>query len=205
MTQSHTRAPAKPGSGRERILEAAYDLFSRSGVRAIGVDTITVHADVAKMTLYRNFASKNELARAFMALREERWTIGWLQTEVLRRAAGPADQLLAIFDVFSEWFHRDDFEGCAFVTSLLEFDDREDPVRLACVMHLANIRTFVSGLARDAGVHDPDRFAVQWHILMKGSIVAAHEGDSEAALAARELGVLLLARHGLVVPDQAND
>jgi AcrR family transcriptional regulator len=204
MAQSHTRAPAKPGSGRERILEAAYDLFSRSGVRAIGVDTITVHADVAKMTLYRNFASKNELARAFMQLREERWTIGWLQTEVLRRAASPADQLLAIFDVFSEWFHRDDFEGCAFVTSLLEFDDREDPVRLACVTHLANIRTFVSGLARDAGVPDPDRFAVQWHILMKGSIVAAHEGDSEAALAARELGVLLLASHGLVVPDQAN-
>jgi AcrR family transcriptional regulator len=204
MALAETQAPGKPRSGRERILEAAYDLFSRSGVRAIGVDTITVHADVAKMTLYRNFTSKHELAMAFLELREERWTKAWLQAEVRSRASSPAGQLLAIFDVFSEWFARDDFEGCAFVTSLLEFDDRQDPVRLACVTHLANIRTFVSGLARDAGVPDPDHFAVQWHILMKGSIVAAHEGDSEAALAARELGVLLLARHGLVVPDQAN-
>jgi AcrR family transcriptional regulator len=187
----------KPRSGRERILDAAYELFSRGGVRAIGVDTITAEAGVAKMTLYRNFASKNELALAFLALREERWTIGWVQAEVQRRAATPAGQLLAIFEIFSEWFARDDFEGCAFVTSLLEFEDRADPVRQACVTHLANIRAFVAGLAAAAGVEDPQRFAVQWHILMKGSIVAAHEGDREAALAAREVGVLLLERHGV--------
>ena len=194
------RAPVKPASGRERILEAAYDLFSRSGVRAIGVDTITVHADVAKMTLYRNFSSKNELATAFMQLREERWAVGWLQVEVLARAASPAGQLLAIFDVFSEWFAREDFEGCAFVTSLLEFEDRDDPVRQACVTHLANIRMFLAGLAEAAGIEDPERFAAQWHILMKGSIVSAHEGDHEAANEARELGMLLLERHGVALP-----
>jgi AcrR family transcriptional regulator len=200
MAQARTGAPGNPGSGRERILEAAYDLFSRSGVRAVGVDTITVHADVAKMTLYRNFASKSDLATAFMQLREERWSVGWLQTEVRARAATPGARLLAIFDVFGEWFHRDDFEGCAFVTSLLEFQDRADPVRQACVVHLANIRAFVAGLATEAGVPDPERFAAQWHILMKGSIVAAHEGDREAALKARELGVLLLERHGVALP-----
>jgi AcrR family transcriptional regulator len=200
MMQVHTQAPGRPGSGRERILEAAYDLFSRSGVRAIGVDTITVHADVAKMTLYRNFASKNDLAMAFMELREERWTKGWLQAEVLSRAVTPAGQLLAIFDLFSEWFAREDFEGCAFLTSLLEFEDPADPVRQACVMHLANIRAFVRELAEEAGIDDPERFAAQWHILMKGAIVAAHEGDRDAAAEAQQLGMLLLERHGAADP-----
>jgi AcrR family transcriptional regulator len=200
MPIAETRAPGKPRSGRERILEAAYDLFSRSGVRAIGVDTITVHADVAKMTLYRNFSSKHELAMAFLELREERWTKAWLQAEVRSRAAAPAGQLLAIFDVFSEWFHRDDFEGCAFVTSLLEFEDPEDPVRQACVTHLANIRAFVAELATAAGIVDAQRFSTQWHILMNGSIVAAHEGDRDAALCAQELGRLLLERHGVALP-----
>ncbi|MEJ7826341.1 MAG: TetR/AcrR family transcriptional regulator [Solirubrobacteraceae bacterium] len=197
MAARDTQTLEQPRSGRERVLDAAYDLFSRGGVRAIGVDTITAEANVAKMTLYRNFASKNDLALAFLALREERWTVGWVQGEVLRRASTPAGQLLAIFEIFSEWFAREDFEGCAFVTSLLEFDDRGDPVRQACVEHLANIRSFVCDLATAAGVADPQRFAVQWHILMKGSIVAAHEGDRDAALAARELGELLLARHGV--------
>ena len=95
---------------------------------------------------------------------------------------------------------RDDFEGCAFVTSLLEFEDRSDPVRQACVTHLATIRAFVCELATDAGVADPERFAAQWHILMKGSIVAAHEGDRDAAMKARELGALLLERDGVALP-----
>jgi AcrR family transcriptional regulator len=197
MAAGDTQSIDRSRSGRERILDAAYDLFSRSGVRAIGVDTITAEADVAKMTLYRNFASKSDLALAFLALREQRWTVGWVQQEVLRRASTPAGRLLAIFEIFSEWFAREDFEGCAFVTSLLEFDDRADPVRAACVVHLANIRSFVCELATAAGVEDPERVAGQWHILMKGSIVAAHEGDRDAAMKARELGELLLERHGV--------
>ena len=59
------------------------------------------------------------LALAFLALREERWSVGWLQAPARARADSPAGQLLAIFDVFTEWFAREDFEGCAFVTSLL--------------------------------------------------------------------------------------
>lgn len=184
-------------SGRDRVLDAAYGLFSRSGVRATGVDTITAEADVAKMTLYRNFASKSELALAFLAQREERWTQGWVRAQARERGDTPAQQLLAIFEIFGEWFAREDFEGCAFITSLLEFDDRADPVRQACVGHLANIRAFVCELADAAGVADPQRFAAQWHILMKGSIVARHEGDRDAAAKARELGVLLLAREGI--------
>ena len=200
MTQGDPQEAGARASGRDRILDAAYGLFSRSGVRAIGVDTITAQADVAKMTLYRNFASKTELALAYLALREQRWTRDWVQAEVRRRADTPAGQLLAIFEIFSEWFAREDFEGCAFITSLLEFDDRADPVRQACVAHLANIRAFVAELAEAAGVADPERFAGQWHILMKGSIVAAHEGDAGAAMKARELGLLLLAREGVAAP-----
>lgn len=200
MAARDTQAVDRSRSGRERILDAAYGLFSRSGVRAIGVDTITAEADVAKMTLYRNFASKNDLALAFLALREERWTRGWVQAETLQRGDTPAERLLSIFELFSEWFAREDFEGCAFITSLLEFEDRADPVRRACVMHLANIRAFVCELAAAAGVADPQWFAGQWHILMKGSIVAAHEGDRSAALKAREMGLLLLAREGVAVP-----
>jgi hypothetical protein len=67
-------------------------------------------------------------------------------------------------------------------------------------VHLANIRAFLAERATAAGVADAQRFATQWHILMKGSIVAAHEGDRDAALCAQELGRLLLERHGVAVP-----
>jgi AcrR family transcriptional regulator len=178
--------------GRERILETAYELFSKHGTRAVGVDRIIAEAGTAKMTLYRNFASKDELIVAFLAVREERWTRGWLQAEVERRAQDPADRLLAIFDVFGEWFGAPDFEGCSFINVMLELTDRDDPARVASVRHLSVIREFLAELAEAAGVVDPEAFAHQWHILMKGSIIAAAEGDTQAAVRAQELGALLL-------------
>ncbi len=189
--------PVRGGSGRERILETAYELFSRHGTRAVGVDRIIAESGAAKMTLYRNFASKDELIIAFLERRGERWTRGWLQAEVEGRGGTAAERLLAIFDVFGEWFGREDFEGCSFINVMLEVVDPDDPVHEATVRHLSLIRDYLRGLAAEAGIADADAFARQWHILMKGSIVAAGEGDRDAAARARELGELLLARHGV--------
>jgi AcrR family transcriptional regulator len=181
------------GNARERILGTAYNLFSRHGIRAVGVDTVVAESGVAKMTLYRHFPSKDELVLAFLERREELWTRGWVEAETGRRATTPGERLLAIFDIFDEWFHQDDFEGCSFINVLLEIDDRTNVVHAAAVGHLANIRGFVRGLAEEAGVRDPETFARQWHTLMKGSIVAAGEGDANAARAAKEVAKLLLA------------
>ena len=193
-------AVPRAASARERIDQSAYELFSRRGVRAVGVDEVVARSGVAKMTLYRHYPSKNHLALAFMRRREELWTRAWLQTEVERRASDAAERLLAVFDVFDKWFRRADFEGCSFINILLETEDRAHPVRLATVQHLAEIRRFLRGLAEAAGVRDADHFARQWHILMKGSIVAAGEGDKDAARRAREIGCLLLAHEGLMLP-----
>lgn len=179
-------------SGRERVSRAAYELFSREGVRTVGVDAVIARAGTAKMTLYRNFPSKDDLILEFLRRREQLWTREWLQAESQRRGRTPQEQLLAIFDIFSEWFKQPDFEGCAFLTTMIEINDREHPVHQAAVSHLANIRTYIEELAQAAGIVDPHSFGRKWHILMKGSIMAAHEGDIAAAERAREIGELLL-------------
>ena len=183
-------------SGRERLGRAAYELFSREGIRSVGVDAVIARAGTAKMTLYRNFPSKDDLILDFLRRRELLWTRQWLEAESQRRGATPRDQLLAIFDVFSEWFSQPDFEGCSFLTTMIEINDREHPVHQAAVLHLANIRSYIERLAAEIGIRDVDSFARKWHILMKGPIMAAHEGDAAAADRARELGELLLGQHG---------
>jgi AcrR family transcriptional regulator len=186
------QTPAGPDA-RERILEAAYELFSRHGVRAVGIDAIIRRSGVARMTLYRHFASKDALVLAFLERREQRWTQDWLQTEVERRSGDPAERLLAVFDVFDEWFLREDFEGCSFINVLLEIADPQSELHHASAQYLTKIRAFVVDLAEDAGVADPEDLAHKWHILMKGSIVAAGEGDRAAARRAREVAALVLA------------
>ena len=116
-------------AARQRILDSAYELFSRRGVRGVGIDEVITNASVAKATLYRHFKSKDELVLAFLQQREELWTRGWVEAEARRRGETPEEQLLAIFDLFHEWFQKDDFEGCSFINVLLEMNDREDPDR----------------------------------------------------------------------------
>ena len=183
-----------PASARERILDAAYDLFSRHGLQAVGINAVVEHSGVAKRTLYRHFASKDDLIVAFLGLREERWTKGWLKKEVEKRATDPEERLLAIFDVFHEWFQDDELEGCSFINALLEVENRASPVRQATVQHLATIREFLEDLATEAGTRRPADFAARWHILMKGSIIAAQEGDRAAARRAQDVGRIVLAR-----------
>ena len=192
MTPSTAQTPISAPDARERILEAAYELFSRNGIRAVGIDAIIERSGVARMTLYRHFGSKDALVLAFLARREERWTNDWLQREVHERATDPGERLLAIFDVFDSWFQREDFEGCSFINVLLEISDRRHELNRASADHLARIRAFVTDLAAQAGVADPDGLAHKWHILMKGSIVAAGEGDRQAARRAREVAALVL-------------
>ena len=100
------RATGGPDSGRERVLETAYELFSRHGTRAVGVDRIIAESGVAKMTLYRNFASKDDLCSPSSSAARSAGRAPGCRTTVERRAATPAQRLLAIFDVFGEWFAR---------------------------------------------------------------------------------------------------
>jgi AcrR family transcriptional regulator len=188
------RRDGEPAKARERILDAAYELFSKRGVRAVGTEEVLAKAEVAKSTLYRHFASKDDLVLAFLQRREQRWTRDFIEAEARRRGSTARERLLAIFDLFDDWFHRDDFEGCSFINVLLEMGDLESPLGRASAAHLRYIRSVVRTLAEEAGVQDSETFAHSWHILMKGSIVAAGEGDEQAGRRARAMGEDLLDR-----------
>jgi AcrR family transcriptional regulator len=191
MAHSSPRNGTREPAARERIVDSSYELFSRRGIQAVGVDELIENAGVAKATLYRHFPSKDDLVLAFLERREELWTHGLVEAEAKSRGSTPEEQLLAIFDVFDEWFRREDFEACSFINVLLEMG-AQHPAGRASMRHLENIRSMVRELAKEAGLRDPASFALSWHILMKGSIVSAAEGDLEAARRARAMARQLI-------------
>ncbi|MET8685601.1 helix-turn-helix domain-containing protein [Streptomyces sp. NPDC004732] len=191
---SETPSAADQLAPRERILRTAYELFSQRGIRAVGIDEVIARSGVAKATLYRHFPSKDRLVLAFLARREREWTLGRVVAGVRRRGRTPEGRLLAIFDVFDEWFRGDDFDACTFVNVLLEMGWKH-PLGLASIEYLGNIRSLVCGMAEEAELRDADGFARSWHILMKGAIISAAEGDADAALRAKEMARMLIDRH----------
>nr|WP_237393895.1 TetR/AcrR family transcriptional regulator [Pseudarthrobacter sp. ATCC 49987] len=202
MNSGHSGSGPPGGSGagsvapgvRERILAAAYELLSTRGVRGVGVNELINRSGVAKASFYRHFASKDELVLAFLARRDQLWTVDKVVSEARRQGTSPEEQLLAIFDVFADWFARADFEACSFVNVLLEMGS-DHPLGRASIDYLAKIRGHVQQLAEEAGLRDPAGFSRSWHILMKGSIVSAAEGDLAAAGRARQMAGWLIEHH----------
>ncbi|MCA2244741.1 TetR/AcrR family transcriptional regulator [Mycobacterium sp. WUMAC-067] len=193
MTTSDVGTPAP--SARERVLTAAYELFSRRGIRAVGTDEVIARAGVAKATLYRHFATKTDLALAVLERREELWTHGLIEEQSRQRGTTPEEQLLAIFDVMHDWFQlRDGYEGCSFINVLLEVGP-DHPAGRACITHIDHVRDIVRRRAIAAGLTDIEDFASSWHILMKGAIILAAVGDLDAAKRARRMARALIDEH----------
>jgi AcrR family transcriptional regulator len=175
----------------ERLLETAYELFSVRGVRDVGVDELVERAGVAKATLYRHFFSKDVLILAFLQLREERWTVGWLEKSVREYSGTPEERLLAVFDLFDEWFRDPDYAGCPFIRVLLEMGP-EHPAGAACIEHMKMVRDFLAELATDGGFRDPAELALSLQLLLRGSIIQVSAGDPAAARRARGMAKAVL-------------
>jgi AcrR family transcriptional regulator len=143
---------------------------------------------------YRHFPSEDDLVIAFFERREEHRMLACVEAEARRRGTTPEEQLLGIFELFDEWFHRDDFEACSLINVLLEMGSAPPPNQVS-VRHLANIRTVVGRLGEEAALRDPGSFARSWHLLMTGSIVSAAEGDADAAQRAQSMARLLIEQH----------
>lgn len=191
MNEPDDTQPGRRGVTRRKILEAAYELFTARGVNLVGVDTISAHANVAKMTLYHHFGAKENLVLAYLDLRAKRWTVGWLKAGVTARATDPRERLLAVFDLFHEWFDADGFEGCPFLRIICE-SDVGSPVHKATAQKLAQIENYIGQLARAAKLPDPTAFAGAWMMLMEGAILSCRSGQTGAALIAKRASTVLL-------------
>lgn len=191
----HMPETATESKARVRILDTASDLFYRHGIRAVGVDTIVEESGVAKMTLYKHFASKEVLVGAVLARRGEEW-IAKLRGRVEELSPEPGGRLVAVFDVLEEWFRTPDFRGCVFINSALETADREHPVSRACLDHKRRIRSFLVELATQTGAVDPRALAEQVMLLVEGSTVgAAMWGLAEPARRAKQAAQALVEFH----------
>lgn len=180
---------------REQLLDAALELFNERGFAGAGIDAILARAGVAKMTLYKHFGSKDEMVLATLRRADERWR-KWMADEVYARATAPRDRLLAVFDFAEAWFSRPEFRGCLFARAAGEFNEGDDPVRLACVEHNRLIGRFIRGLAEQAGAHDPVGLSEQLTLLFLGALSSAQaSGDPASARVAKEAAATLVSAH----------
>jgi AcrR family transcriptional regulator len=177
-------------SARDRILDTAKRLFYRDGFRATGIDRIIAESGVAKMSLYRHFASKDDLIAAFLDWRHDHWT-SWFTAAVDARLAR-GEGLAAVADVLGEWFAQDDFRGCAFINVVAETGATIDPRHFdQAARHKRDLERYLSDVAARLSLAAPEPAAEEAMLCVEGMIVRAQMAPDPRIVAA---GRRLLAR-----------
>ncbi|PQA76576.1 TetR/AcrR family transcriptional regulator [Rhodoferax sp. TS-BS-61-7] len=117
---------------RERILEAAHKLFYSEGIRATGVDRIIEQSSVSKVTFYRQYASKDDLIRAYLDYRHENW-ISWFKSSLKEKSRNGSIAADALVATLRSWFVQPDFRGCAFLNAAAELGSADPEIlRVVC-------------------------------------------------------------------------
>ncbi len=175
-------AKSRPAAPRDRLLETAGALFYRHGFQAVGIDRILAESGVAKMTLYRHFASKDELIAGYLERADhEFWA--WAET-AMASALTPEARLLALFDALASHATGSECLGCPFQGAALAFPDLDHPAHRWALRNKIALRDRLAELARQAGLRGTSSLAAQLLLLMDGSWVAARVFGRESSPAA---------------------
>ena len=163
-------------SKSDQLIEAALELFAERGFRATGIDAILERAGVAKMTLYKHFATKNDLVLAALRRADQR-SRSAMFADIESRGTAPRDRLLALFDFAEDWVTGGSFRGCMFMRATGEFQDEDCPVRVVCRERSAVVTRYLAGIALQAGAADAGALAHQIMLLFHGVLTEA-QGDA---------------------------
>jgi AcrR family transcriptional regulator len=156
----------------ERVWRAACELFYLEGIRSVGIAEIAARSGVGKPNLYRNFASKEGLAMAYLAAQVES------QQELLdrARAAHPDDPTAQLRTVVAESAQRicsPGYRGCALANAAIEFPEPEHPVLVAVAAAKAQRLADLAELTEKIGVADPEALAYMIQLLLDGAAASA--------------------------------
>jgi AcrR family transcriptional regulator len=178
------------GSARERLLQAAGELFYEEGLNTVGIDKVIERAGVAKASLYNIFGSKEELIRSYLMAKHASRRARVLA--FLERFPTPRERLLGIFELQAEMAAEPDYRGCAFVRANAELRPGS-PAREVCNETRAWLRALLEQLAQQAGVSRAAELAERFVLLYDGAGVATQmDGDRGAPRRAQALAASLL-------------
>ncbi|KRD49469.1 TetR family transcriptional regulator [Ensifer sp. Root278] len=164
-------------SPRDRIVEAARDLFRRHGIRGTGVDAIADAADSNKMTLYRHFNSKDELIVECLRRAGMEMDGFWQELE----DAYPGDGLGQL----RAWVRRiadhlgDDKCQCEMMSAAVQLTDEDHPGRSVIRMFKDAQRDRVVELCRRAGVAHAELLCDTLLLLIEGARAAQQSSGAE--------------------------
>jgi AcrR family transcriptional regulator len=158
---------AKPKAA-ERIRRTARELFYREGIRAIGVEEIVTRAGVTKPSLYRSYASKDELAAEYLRDYEVAfWKV--FEAGADTHVGDARGQLMAYVEGLAHRATQPGYRGCGLTNAVVEYPGDDHPARRVAEEHKHKLRERLAELSAKMGAKDPALLADGLLLLLEGT------------------------------------
>jgi AcrR family transcriptional regulator len=185
-----TKPEQRHRSAKQRLLQAADDLFYNEGIHTVGIDRVIAHAGVAKGSLYYSFTGKDDLVHEYLTRRHGMWAER--VTAGIEAHTDPRARILAVYDVLGELFAQPDYRGCAFMNATAEASPESVEARAGATFR-AWVHDLFLGLATDARSAKPKQLAETLVLLYDGAVATAQMDNAPgAARTARRTAELVL-------------
>jgi len=176
LTTNPARASGRGSAMRERIIEAAAELFYAQGLRAVSAEKIIAQVGITKVTFYRHFPTKDDLIVAYLERRA-----AWERSAVVAARRAARDEVPAVFDIVAEAIGAEScgpgFRGCPFINAAAEYPDPGHPVRRVVANHRRWFKDTLVELLEQIDVPNAGRVADELVMLRDGAMVTGYLGD----------------------------
>ncbi|MFE6779375.1 TetR/AcrR family transcriptional regulator [Streptomyces sp. NPDC057702] len=161
---------------RERVLDAAEELFQSEGIRRVGVQAIAERAQTTKMAIYRHFATKDALVAEWLRIVAADYQAAFDRMETAHPDR-PREQILGLARFIADGLPAVSHRGCPFINSLAELPDRAHPARRVIEEHKARQTRRLVALCAAAGMADPEQVAAEITFVLEGAQVSTQNGS----------------------------
>ena len=193
-TTARDAAASRPSPARQRLLDAATDLFYNEGIHSVGVDRIIETAGVTRATMYKQFAGKEGLVLAY--LQGEDTGLRALFAQAAEASDDPAVLLDLVVAGIEQDIRERHTRGCPFINAAAEYPE-EGPVRELIAEHREWFRGTLEQLAAGAGLTDPEGVAASLVLLRDAALVGGYlDGQDRVAPAFARTARGVISGHG---------
>jgi len=173
-------ATRKHSAARDKIVEAASDLFFTQGYQATTIDDVIERSGVSRPTLYNHFKTKEELCVEY--LRERRQIDLGVYKEARRKEKTAMGRYLTVIRVTGHNLSQTQYRGCRYFNMISEVADCTNPISKEARLYVDGLREIIKDGVLELKASDPkykkldvDRIAQTYYLIVGGAIMASQE------------------------------
>jgi AcrR family transcriptional regulator len=167
-------------NAKDKIIEAASDLFYHQGYQTTTIDQVIERSGVSRPTVYSHFSTKEELCLAYLNSRRKA-DLERLEGSMSKQTSAKG-KFMSVIKFVENFMLKTNFRGCGYFNMISEFPDAKHPIVKEARVYVDSFRDIIREGVQILKSSDPKykkldikRTTDSYYVIVCGAIMASQE------------------------------